>query len=116
PMSERTVGFIGLGRMGGHMALRLLDAGHDLVVFDTADAAMDPLVQKGAVSARSPEAVGAATDVVFVSLPTPEIVHDVVHGAQGVVRGGRARIIVDLSTTGPTMATRVASDLEPFGI
>lgn len=59
-MSEPKLGFVGLGRMGGNMAPRLVAAGHDLVVFDTLDAAVEPLVPKGVVQARSPEAVGAA--------------------------------------------------------
>ena len=115
-MTELTVGFVGLGRMGGNMAARALAAGYALVVFDTADAAVKPLTDGGATRATSPADVGAKADVVFVSVPTPDIVHAVALGETGIARGGRARIIVDLSTTGPSMAKRVSAELAPLGI
>src|SRR5690606_7206337 len=115
-MVELTVGFVGLGRMGGNMAARALAAGYSLVVFDTADAAVRTLTDGGAIRAGSPADVGAKADVVFVSVPTPDIVHAVALGETGIARGGRAKVIVDLSTTGPSMAKRVSSELVPFGI
>lgn len=115
-MAERVIGFVGLGRMGGNMSTRLIAAGHKLVVFDTADAAAMPLVEKGAARAASPKEVGALADIVCVSVPTPDIVHAVALGADGIAAGGRARIIVDLSTTGPSMARRVSEGLAPHGI
>ncbi len=115
-MSELVVGFVGLGRMGGNMATRTIAAGHTLVVFDTSDAAVAALCEKGATRATSPRDVGAGADVVFVSVPTPDIVHAVALGPDGIAAGGRARIIVDLSTTGPSMAKRVAAELAPKGI
>jgi len=44
-------GFIGVGRMGGPMASRLMDAGHRLTIYDVSDAAMQPLIARGAVRA-----------------------------------------------------------------
>ena len=101
---ESTIGFVGVGRMGGPMALRLLDAGHKLCVFDTSAAAMKPLVDRGATAAASAEAVASSAEVVMMSLPTPPIVQAVSLGDGGILRGTRVKTLVDLSTTGPSVA------------
>lgn len=106
-----TIGFIGLGRMGGPMAGRLIDAGNELVVFDVRDEAMAPLVSRGAVSASTPGAVASRAETVMVSLPTPAIVKEVALGHNGVVAGGKVKTLVDLSTSGPEMAREIAHGL-----
>jgi len=113
-MLTRAVGFIGLGRMGGPMSRRLIDAGYALTVFDTNVEALAPLKDAGAAIAASPQEVGDNADIAFVSLPTPDIVEHVV--LDGVGRGSRVKTIVDLSTSGPGMAGRVSRGLEPRGI
>lgn len=115
-MSKQTIGFVGLGRMGGNMAARLLAAGYDLVVSDPSDAAAQAVTDKGARRLAGPAEVGAHADIVLVSVPTPDIVHAVSAGPDGIASGGRAKIIIDLSTTGPSMAKRVSADLQPKGI
>ena len=105
------IGFIGLGRMGGHMAGRLLDAGHTLTVFDVSDHAVRSLTGRGAASAESPRAVADAAEVVFASLPSPAIVQETALGPDGVVRGARIKTFVDLSTTGPRVSGLVAKAL-----
>jgi 3-hydroxyisobutyrate dehydrogenase-like beta-hydroxyacid dehydrogenase len=110
-MPGRSLGFIGLGRMGGPMAGRLLDAGHALTVFDTNGQAAQPLLARGATSARSAAEIASAADIVLMSLPTPDIVHAVALGQEGVAQGTRAKILIDLSTTGPGVAGRVAQGL-----
>ena len=113
-MSTSTMGFVGVGRMGGPMSQRLIDAGHALWVFDTSAEAVAALKTAGAKIASSPQDVGNNADIVFVSLPTPSIVQSVV--LDGVGRGTRAKIIVDLSTSGPAMAGRVSAALKERGI
>ncbi len=113
-MLTPAVGFIGLGRMGGPMSRRLIDAGFALSVFDTSAEALKPLKDAGAVIAASPQEVGDSADIAFVSLPTPDIVEKVV--LDGLGRGSRVKTIVDLSTSGPGMAGRVSRGLEPRGI
>ncbi len=105
-MAGQVLGFIGLGRMGGPMSLRLIDAGYSLCVFDTDAAAMKPLVARGAKAAASPAEVAVHAEIVLVSLPTPPIVQAVALGEQGIVHGSAARTVIDLSTTGPGMANR----------
>ena len=109
--NEPTIGFIGLGRMGSHMSSRLIAAGHRLVAFDVDAGALARAVQKGATPAKSPAEVASSADIVFVSLPTPDIVKAVALSEQGVIAGSRARMFVDLSTTGPRTAIEVAEAL-----
>jgi 3-hydroxyisobutyrate dehydrogenase-like beta-hydroxyacid dehydrogenase len=59
-MAQPVLGFVGVGRMGGPMASRLLDAGYTLTVFDTSADAVKPLVAKGASQAASAEAVASS--------------------------------------------------------
>ena len=107
-MEQRQLGFVGVGRMGGPMASRLLDAGHSLSVFDTNAEAVGALVARGATSAGSAAEVASQAEIVFMSLPTPPIVQSVSLGEGGVLRGSRVKTLIDLSTTGPSVAGVVA--------
>lgn len=73
---NQVIGFVGLGRMGGPMSGRLLAAGNALCVFDSYAAAMAPMKDAGADTATSPEDIGNKADIVFVSLPTPDVVEN----------------------------------------
>jgi 3-hydroxyisobutyrate dehydrogenase-like beta-hydroxyacid dehydrogenase len=110
-MESLGIGFVGLGQMGSRMAARLLDAGYALSVCDTNAAAVEALVRKGARPARHAAELASQTDIVLMSLPTPDVVRDVALGKDGVTEGTRARILVDLSTTGPRMAAAIAAEL-----
>ena len=106
------LGFVGVGRMGGPMANRLLDAGYRLCVYDVSDEATAPLVARGAELAASPAEVASIADTVFISLPTPDVVREVALGGNGgLINGSKVRTVVDLSTTGPGVATEVAGKL-----
>jgi 3-hydroxyisobutyrate dehydrogenase-like beta-hydroxyacid dehydrogenase len=115
-MSDQNVGFIGVGRMGGPMARRLIEAGYKLTIFDTSEAAIAPLVALGAHKADSPAAVASAAEVVIGSLPTPAIVQAVALGPKGVIEGSKVRIFIDVSTTGSVYAKRVADGLKAKNI
>ena len=113
-MSIESIGFIGVGRMGGRMANRLLDAGYSLSIFDTTPDMLKPLVDRGARAAASVAEVAAACEIVLASLPTPPIVEAVALGPGGIAESaasGRVRIFIDTSTTGATTARRVAAGL-----
>ncbi|WP_421998040.1 NAD(P)-dependent oxidoreductase [Reyranella sp.] len=106
------VGFVGVGRMGGPMASRLLDAGHRLCVYDVSEEATRPLAARGALVAASPAEVASTAEIVFMSLPTPDVVRQVALGGNaGLVNGSSVRTVIDLSTTGPGVATEVAAAL-----
>jgi 3-hydroxyisobutyrate dehydrogenase-like beta-hydroxyacid dehydrogenase len=112
-MAKHTIGFIGTGRMGGPMAERLLDAGYALSVCDTQSEATKPLVARGARLAGSPAEVASASDIVLASLPTPDIVKAVALGPNGISSGNRARIVIDLSTSGAGTAKLIAQEFKP---
>jgi len=101
------IGFIGLGKMGFPMARRLIEAGHQLVVFDQRKEAVDQLVALGAQAATSPTDVADRTENVFASLPSLQASLDVATGDNGVSTGTRVKRFVDLSTIGSQMAVRI---------
>ena len=115
-MSEKVVGFIGIGRMGIDMAGRLLGAGYAVTVFDTNETAMQRLEQRGATRATSAADVASKCETVLVSLPTPDVVKAIALGKNGVIEGSKAKAFVDLSTTGPRVAKEVAAGLAAKGI
>ena len=105
------MGFIGLGQMGFHMARRLVEAGHRVMVFDVSSEAIDRLTALGAQAVASPRAMADEVETVMASLPTPDIVLAVATGPDGVIEGRRVRRFVDLSTTGAVMAKRIFAAL-----
>ena len=115
-MTTTDYGFIGVGRMGGLMARRLLAQGLSLSIYDTSHAAVDELVTAGAEAAASPAEVCSRTRTAFLSLPTPDIVETVCLGAAGVQDGSTIKTVVDCSTTGPKVARLVAAELKASGI
>jgi 3-hydroxyisobutyrate dehydrogenase-like beta-hydroxyacid dehydrogenase len=102
--------------MGGPMVRRLLHAGFDLTIYDKSEAAIAPIVELGATRAVSPAAVASAAEIVLASLPTPPIVEAVALGPNGIGEGSKVKIFIDVSTTGSTVASRVAEALATKGI
>ncbi len=115
-MHTDTLGFIGLGRMGGPMAARLLHAGYPLSVFDTNPGAVQSLVARGATAGADAADVASRAKIVLLCLPTPAVVRAVALDDHGIAQGSRVRIVIDLSTTGPAMARVVAAGLESHGV
>ncbi len=105
------IGFIGLGNMGQPMARRLIEAGHKLVVYDTRNDAVAPLVALGAQLASSPQDVADRVETVMASLPSVEISRKVATGEGGVIHGKRIKRFIDLSTTGSRVAADIAATL-----
>jgi 3-hydroxyisobutyrate dehydrogenase-like beta-hydroxyacid dehydrogenase len=101
------IGFIGLGNMGFPMARRLIEAGHQLVVFDTRKEVVDRLAARGAKPATSPKDVADRAETVMASLPSLQASLEVATGTGGVIEGRRVRRFVDLSTVGSQMAVRI---------
>ena len=71
------VGVVGLGAMGSPMALNLLDAGHELLVYDLSSSAVAALVAKGARAAVSPREAAAGVDVVLTMVPNDKVLREV---------------------------------------
>jgi len=110
-MAGQSLGFVGLGRMGGPMAARLLDAGHTLHLYDVNAEALKPLLARGAQAHGSPAEVAGVAATVLMSLPTPDIVQAVTLGDKGLAQGPAVKTVIDLSTTGPRIAGIVAKGL-----
>ena len=106
-----SVGFIGLGNMGGGMSLNIQKAGYPMVVYDLREEAARPLLEGGARLANSPAEVSSLSDIIFTSLPGPKEVEAVATGPEGVLEGIRpGSIYVDLSSSRPTLIR----ELEPI--
>jgi 3-hydroxyisobutyrate dehydrogenase len=112
-----TVGFIGLGSMGGGMTRNLQAAGFPLVVHDVRREAAEELIAGGARWADSAAEVAAASDVVITMLPTPRHVSDVVSGPGGILEGIRdGGTWVDMSTSVPEVADAVRAATSARGL
>jgi 3-hydroxyisobutyrate dehydrogenase len=111
------VGFIGIGTMGGGMALNLLEAGHALKVHDLRRAPAQPHEQAGAVWASSVAEIGRSCDVVFTSLPGPAEVEQVALAADGLLATMRAGSAwFDLTTNSPALLRRLGPLFAARGI
>lgn len=102
-----TVGFIGLGRMGRHMARNLIKAGHTVHLYNRSQAVVDELVAEGGVRAGSPGELAANVSVVFSCLTTPQVVESVLGEALAAAKPGT--IFVDHSTIGVEDARRMGA-------
>ena len=111
------VGFIGIGKMGVHMAWNVKRAGHDLVVHDADTSAAAGLLAGGAEWAETPAALAQSCRVVISCLPTPQIVEDVVLGPSGLKDAWQiGDIYVDMSTNAPSTVRRIAAEAEALGV
>lgn len=108
------VGFIGLGTMGGSMALNLRKAGFDLVVHDMREAAAKPQLAAGATWAADVKALGKSVDVVLTSLPGPREAESV--GADLMASMKRGGVWFDLTTNSPTVVRSLSARCAERGI
>jgi 3-hydroxyisobutyrate dehydrogenase len=115
-MSE-TVGFIGLGIMGGGMARNLLQAGYPLWVWNRTPGRMEPLVQAGARPAASPADLAAHCQVVITCVSDTPDVEQVILGEDGVIHGARpGALVIDMSTISPHATRVIAGRLAEAGV
>ncbi len=91
-----------------------MDAGFALCVFDTNAEVTKPLAARGAAIAASAREVADTARIVLLSLPTPPIVQSVVSAS--IVNGTAVKIVCDLSTSGPAVATTISKALAEKGI
>ncbi|MGB3864264.1 MAG: NAD(P)-dependent oxidoreductase [Xanthobacteraceae bacterium] len=108
-MANGKLGFVGIGRMGGLMAPRLIAKGYEVTVYDRNAEALAALKTTGANVAGSATEVASVADTVLVSLPTPDIVKTVV--VDEIAKGSAVKKVIDVSTTGPKVAAQVAAEL-----
>lgn len=104
------VGFIGLGIMGCSMAGHVLEAGYRLNVYNRSRSKADALLAKGAVWCDTPGAVAAASDIVITMVGFPHDVEEIYLGPDGIVaRAASGSILIDMTTSSPGLAQRIAS-------
>jgi len=115
-----TLAFIGLGQMGLPMAGRLLDAGHDLVVWNRTPDKAEALVARGARLVDTPAEAARQGEAVFTMLSNPEALEEVVFGPDGLAGGmgednNGAHTLIEMSTVGPDVM-RELSERVPEGV
>ena len=109
--SGKNIGWIGTGVMGAAMAGHLQRAGHQLFIINRTKTKAEPLLQAGAVWCETPVAVAAQAEIVFTMVGYPKDVEEVYLGPTGLIRGsdkGSCRILVDMTTSSPDLAQRLA--------
>jgi 2-hydroxy-3-oxopropionate reductase len=111
-----TVGFIGLGIMGKPMAKNLIEAGHELVVFNRTQSKAEELAGDGATVAGSPREVAERSDVIITMLPDSPQVEEVLVGENGVLEGIKeGALVVDTSTISPVVTEELAAKVKEKG-
>jgi 2-hydroxy-3-oxopropionate reductase len=112
-MSE-TVGFVGLGVMGGAMARNLVRAGVPVVVHNRSPEPVEELRAQGAAVAATPRELAERSTVSITMLPDSPDVSEVV---EGILAGARAgHLLIDMSTISPLVARRLAERARDYGI
>ncbi len=114
-MTHEKVGFVGIGLMGQGMAKNIVEKGWPLMVIAHRNRApVDDLVGRGAVEAASMQAMAEGCDVIFLCLTgSPEVAAAVAALKPGLKRGS---VIVDCSTSDPTVSLRLAAELADIGV
>jgi len=111
------IGFIGLGIMGAPMATNLLKAGHELVVYDIAEANIQKLRARGASAASSSRAVAGQAGLVITMLPNSPHVREAVLGADGVIHGAqKGSVLIDMSSIAPLASRQISAELAAQGV
>jgi 3-hydroxyisobutyrate dehydrogenase len=106
------VSVVGLGGMGSRIAQRLLDAGHELVVWNRTREKATDLVSSGATLANTPAAAAREAEVVITMVADPAALRDVTEGPDGIVAGiSPGSTAVEMSTVGPKAVLRLRSVL-----
>lgn len=110
------LGFIGTGVMGSSIVEHLLRAGYEVVVYNRTKAKADPLVAKGAVWAETPQLVARQSEVIFTMVGYPTDVEEIYYGQNGIFSAGvSGKIVVDLTTSTPTLAEKIAQTASEKG-
>jgi 3-hydroxyisobutyrate dehydrogenase len=111
------VAFIGLGNMGGSMALNLMKAGHTLVVHDIRKEAGAPHIAQGAKWAASVRDAASQGELILTSLPGPPEVEAVALGPDGILSAAQpGSVFADLSTNSPTVMRKIYAAFKAKGI
>jgi 3-hydroxyisobutyrate dehydrogenase-like beta-hydroxyacid dehydrogenase len=111
-----TIGFVGLGHMGGNMASRFLHAGYTVYGEDRSRDQAQPLADEGLRWCDTPRAVAEAADVILTSVPNDAVLDQVASGPDGILAGIAAdEIWIDMSTVSPRASRDMAERVRARG-
>ena len=111
------LGWIGTGVMGRSMAGHLMDRGFAMTVYNRTKDKAQPLIDKGAQWAGTPQEVAAQSDVVFSIVGYPADVRNVLLGGDGALAGiPRGGVLVDMTTSQPSLAVEIAAACKAKGV
>ena len=110
------IAWIGTGVMGNSMAGHLIDAGHELFVFNRTKSKTDNLVRRGATLLKEAKEAPLFADVIFTIVGYPKDVEDVYLGENGLIKTAKkGQVFVDMTTSSPTLAQKITNEFEKIG-
>jgi len=113
----KKIGWIGTGVMGSSMCMHLLKAGNEAFVYNRTRSKADQLVAEGATWCDSPAEVAKKADIIFTIVGYPTDVEQTILGEDGVLTNAESgKIIVDMTTSEPALAERIAEEAAAKGI
>lgn len=116
-MAKERIGFIGVGLMGHGMAGNIVDKGWPLTVMGHRNREpVEDLKARGAAEAASPKALAEQSDIVILCVTGSPEVQAVIQGPEGLAAAGKPLLIIDCSTSDPSVTIKLAAELAPAGI
>jgi len=116
-MPQKTIGFIGLGVMGGAMAGHIRASGERLLIYTRTKSKAQMLLDAGAEWRDSPKELARGCDVIFTMVGYPSDVEEVYFGPEGLIENARpGAILVDATTSRPDLATRIHEAAKARGL
>jgi 3-hydroxyisobutyrate dehydrogenase-like beta-hydroxyacid dehydrogenase len=110
------LGYVGLGVMGGGIARRLLDAGHNVTGWNRTRAKAQPLLDAGMAWGKTPRDVAERSDIVFTMVTNTAAVQAVTEGPDGILVGlSPGKVYVDMSTASPDNSRAIAARVAELG-
>jgi 3-hydroxyisobutyrate dehydrogenase len=114
--SIKNIGFIGLGIMGQSMAGHLLAAGYQVNLYNRTKSKTDSLVAKGAKWFDTPGEVAAHSNMIITMVGFPSDVEEVYFGEKGIIASAHNAILVDMTTSSPSLARKIAAEAAKKGL
>jgi 3-hydroxyisobutyrate dehydrogenase-like beta-hydroxyacid dehydrogenase len=115
--NKERIGFIGVGLMGHGMAKNILEAGYHVTVLANRNRVpVEDLLTRGAAEAMSAKALAEAVDIVFLCVTGSPQVISIINGENGLAAAGKPLLIVDCSTSDPSVTTALAAELAGRGV
>ena len=111
-----SIGFVGVGIMGQNMAGHLLAAGYQVNLYNRTKSKTDALVAKGAKWFDTPGEVAAHSNMIITMVGYPSDVEEVYFGEKGIIASANNAILVDMTTSSPSLARKIATEAAKKGL